>query len=269
MTTMAIKSPAALFATVVARIPTKEFSIKVSLIALALSLTSAPALAELAAATDTDLTARFASLALSDTDTLDANGALTVNFVASQVYANVRIVQKAGKTFHSIRIKERLCPDPIPVGLKCAVIGNVYYVSDSEYTAKQLYATGVVTGILAVPFKYHFRDHATTAGSTLGGYIGLSKTYPSAGQFSLILGGGLALVPITAATTNSTSTSTTTNSSGTLTGISIATGIIGKVGSTNTQFGVLFGYDFVDKNANYKYDGKPWLSFTVGYSFSN
>lgn len=246
----------------------KASATKLSLIALALSLTSALALAQSQSAqsatpTDTDISATFSSLVMGDA--VDNNGTpINKTFVAVDIKAKVRALQKGDTVYHSILIKERRCPVTIPSGSQCAQIDTVYYVSDSDYASKKDWALGLATGILAVPFKYHRSDHATTGGTTIGGYIGISKTWSSVGQLSLILGGGLALVPSTPATT-----STTTTSSSTLTGISIATGVIGKVGSTNTQFGVLLGYDSVDKNANYKYDGRPWLSFTVGYSFSN
>lgn len=61
----------------------------------------------------------------------------------------------------------------------------------------------------------------------------------------------------------------TTTSDSTLNGVSIATGFIGRIGQTNAQFGILIGADMINKNHNYKYDGKPWLSFSFAYAFSN
>lgn len=208
----------------------------------------------------TTITARFSSLFMGNT--IAADGTMTAGFYAEQIHAYIATTTVNGKVFKRVRIISRSCPNPMPDKLLCADAGGVYYASDSEYQSKQLSGFGIATGILAVPFKYHLKDHATTSGSTLGGYIGLSNLMPSVGQFSIIAGGGLALVP-------ATSDSSTTSQGNTLTGITIAVGVIGKVGTTNTQFGVLLGYDMVDKAANYKYDAKPWLSFTVGYAFSN
>jgi hypothetical protein len=93
----------------------------------------------------------------------------------------------------------------------------------------------------------------------VGGYLGITQDVGFT-QISEILGGGLALVSTTAATSNfsntasgsSSSTTTTSSTTSTLTGVTIATGLLGKVGNTNTQLGLLLGMDFVEKSANYK-----------------
>jgi len=35
-----------------------------------------------------------------------------------------------------------------------------------------------------------------------------------------------------------------------------------------TQYGILIGWDWVGAKANYAYEGKPWISFEIGYNFA-
>lgn len=119
-----------------------------------------------------------------------------------------------------------------------------------------------VTGVLAVPFKWHIADKSSTMGSTVGGYLGYqTKTYRDL-TVTPIIGGGLALIDVgTAGGQNSIIG----------TGISVATGLIGRVGSTGTtgvQLGLIVGVDWLGRSAGYRYEGKPWLAFECGYNFS-
>lgn len=167
-------------------------------------------------------------------------------------------------------------------GEKCVVAGSNYYLTSSKLDGIGVHKVGarLVTGVLAVPFKYHFTDHATTAGATLGGYVGVEGFTGNLGSLAWIVGGGLALVPTVTTTTNfapsagnsssaGTTTTTTSTSDSTLHGVSIATGPIGRIGKSKAQFGVLLGWDFVNKSEHYKYDSKPWLSFSFSYAFTN
>lgn len=200
---------------------------------------------------------------------------------ASPGYAGVNvsadILDDSSDTVAHILVKKVNCPaDFLRDNEQCVKADVDYYlpaasVSKGARTINQ----GLVTGFLAVPFKYHFSDHAVTSGTTLGAYIGYEKGWDWAGSLALVLGGGLALIPTSTATTNftpgssqSASTTTTTTADSTLTGMSFATGFIGRIGDSNAQFGVLVGTDLTNKSHNYKYNGKPWLSFSFGYSFS-
>jgi hypothetical protein len=219
--------------------------------------------------------AAFAALSLNTKSDLSGT-AIAVRKVRAWVSV---INPAAAPPIHRIILQSWICVDAVQANCPTKDDPAIYYVSDADYNAGYSASVGVSYGILAVPFKYHFSDHALTAGSSLGGYIGLTQ---DAGftQISEILGGGLALVSATAATSNfagGTSGGSSTTSAGatassttsTLTGVSIATGLLGKVGSTNTQFGLLLGMDFVDKSANYKYNSKLWLSFSIGYNFGS
>lgn len=117
-----------------------------------------------------------------------------------------------------------------------------------------------VTGVLSVPYKWHLSDKSVTVGSTIGGYLGYrAKTWRNL-SVTPIIGGGLAMVSGDLPGLPGTSTST---------GISLASGLIGTVGtgSTGVQWGVLVGVDWLGHSANYRYEGKPWLAFEVGYNF--
>lgn len=119
-----------------------------------------------------------------------------------------------------------------------------------------------VTGVLAVPFKWHLSDKSVTLGSTIGGYLGYqTKTWHDL-TLTPIIGGGLALVDQNAPGSQGTPLST---------GVTVAFGLIGRVGNAGTQgvqIGIIFGRDWLGHSSNYKYEGKPWLAFEVGYNFS-
>jgi hypothetical protein len=150
--------------------------------------------------------------------------------------------------------------------------GGIYTVAASELTNTKIQSQGLVTGFLAVPYKFHVNDHASTVGTTIGGYVGYS--FAQFGRFSVtpVLGGGVALISTQAAQATSSGTTPASTSSSTSSqtnaGFSLAGGFIGTIGSSNTQIGIVFGSDWLGHKANYPYEGKGWLAFEVGYNFS-
>jgi hypothetical protein len=150
-----------------------------------------------------------------------------------------------------------------------------YTIAKSKVLNASATIQGFVSGVLAVPFKFHLSDHSTTAGSTIGGYVGYRTSVANAFTVTPVIAGGLALISTSAAqvTTSTTSTTTTPTSTGAQTsaGFSVATGFIGSVtsaASKGAQFGVLVGLDWLGKKSNYAYDGKPWIAFEIGYNFA-
>ena len=132
---------------------------------------------------------------------------------------------------------------------------------------------GFVSGVLAVPFKYHVSDRALTAGSTVGGYVGYRTSVANQFAITPVLAGGLALISTVPAQVASSSQAPATQSSATQTsaGVSVATGFIGSVTSSSSkgaQYGILVGVDWLGKNAKYAYEGKPWVAFEIGYNFA-
>jgi len=168
---------------------------------------------------------------------------------------------------------------PYPTGCSAYIVQASSYTIDKATLQNERFTTqALVTGILAVPFKFHFSDHSTTAGSTLGAYVGYQTTFLNMFTITPILAGGLALISTapaqaTTMTASGTTSPSTNSSSQTATGFSVATGLIGSVlsgsnSSSGAQIGLLIGCDWLAKSSNYAYNGKPWIAFEVGYKFT-
>ena len=147
---------------------------------------------------------------------------------------------------------------------------GLYYMSSEVWNVYKN-TLGVTTGALFIPFKYHFSDHAVTPGGSLGVYAGVKWGNKNNGDIATVVAAGLSAVQQGQATANFSATTANgvSNAGDTLYGATFAVGLIGRVGSSGPQFGILGGKDFIDKSKNYKYDGKWWLSVSIGYAFSN
>jgi hypothetical protein len=76
----------------------------------------------------------------------------------------------------------------------------------------------------------------------------------------------------TGAGATTTSTATTPSTNGTTVGYSLAGGFVFNLKDDSSfHIGALMGWDYVDAGnaAKFKYQGKPWYSVSVGYSFKN
>jgi hypothetical protein len=157
--------------------------------------------------------------------------------------------------------------------------GYLYQVYSDNLASVRYTTQTIVTGILAVPFKFHLGDHSTTVGETLGAYIGYQTTFQNLFTVTPVFSAGLAFVSTapaqaSTATTSGTSPSTPatqTTATQTSTGFSAAFGFIGSAtnkGTTGVQYGLIFGVDWLGKSAKYQYEGKPWLALEVGYNFA-
>jgi hypothetical protein len=117
-----------------------------------------------------------------------------------------------------------------------------------------------VTGVLSVPYKWHLSDKSLTQGSTIGGYLGYqTKTFQNL-TVTPILGGGLAMVSQAQPGGSGAALST---------GVSLASGLIGTVGSgsTGVQLGLVLGIDWLGNGSHYRYSGRPWLAFEIGWNW--
>jgi hypothetical protein len=149
-----------------------------------------------------------------------------------------------------------------------------YSIAKSALQYSRVSTQGYVVGVLAIPYKWHLSDHASTAGTSLGGYVGDKFVYGPT-TVTLIAGGGLALVSTASAQISALSGTTTgtvpatsaTSASQTSVGFTLASGFVGTVGNTNSQVGLVVGIDWLGKQAHYQYEGKPWIAFEVGYNF--
>ena len=140
-------------------------------------------------------------------------------------------------------------------GHRVVAVDHLYSIQDKELVGGKFTSKAIVTGILAVPFKWHLSDKSLTFGSTVGGYIGYQTSFANVFTITPIIGGGLALIN----TTPVGSTVSSTNG-----GFSLATGLIGT--SNSLQYGIVVGVDWLGSRASYTYEGKPWLALEVGFA---
>lgn len=237
-------------------------SLLIALLPLSITVDASGANAAVENSGVTQVVAHFAALSLYPHENLTGTAVAVRNITA---WVTRLAVNVDGKPVHRIRLIQWQCVDPARANCPPNPPPD-YYVGDDDYTAGYASSVGVSYGVLAVPFKYHFSDHSLTAGSTLGGYIGITEDVGFE-QLSEVIGGGLALID-TASPNAAAGAAEATGSTSTLTGVSVAGGLLGKIGSSNTQFGLLFGIDEVSRAANYRYSGKLWMSFSFGYDFS-
>ncbi len=114
-------------------------------------------------------------------------------------------------------------------------------------------------GTLVVPFKFRTTDHSITGDATIGAYLG--RTWYLAGAtFTPILSAGISQIAVSNPQDN-TKTDTRT-------GFTVAPGLIWTI-KENFQIGALVGWDYIGSNGEqpWKYNGKTWLSFAIGYQF--
>lgn len=124
-------------------------------------------------------------------------------------------------------------------------------------------------GILTVPFKLRPKIDSTsmniTTDITLGPYFGITKRLSSSKRFYLTVPAtlGLSFINID---NNNTSNVTFDENIGIVPGITWSTGLIFQLEDFN--IGVVLGQDFASGiGENWKYNGKLWYSFAIGYNF--
>ena len=110
---------------------------------------------------------------------------------------------------------------------------------------------GFTAGVLTIPFKFHLSDHSISGGSTLGGYMGWKTTWM-----------GLTVIPIVSAGLAFSDAKYGQ-------GLTVATGLIGSVGASNMNWGLILGMDWYANDTHYPYEGKPWLAVEIGYNFGS
>jgi hypothetical protein len=145
-----------------------------------------------------------------------------------------------------------------------------YKIASTELAKHDYMRRGLSYGTLVVPFKFQLHDHSLQQGVTLGGYLGFQTPFP-AGRWDhpynftwtplLFAGGSWA----SAAQTQPNGSATNSNQLG----ISYGAGTFFTI-NNSYQLGVILGWDRLGSNASpaYKYEGKPWLSFAIGWNFA-
>jgi hypothetical protein len=126
---------------------------------------------------------------------------------------------------------------------------------------------GLTYGVLTVPFKYHVTGaKAFTGSASVGPYAGYRTDNEGLGyglSFIGFLGASNIAVP---QNSNGSGSTASTNSTQNLFGVSYGLGVVATL-KTNFQLGLVVGADRVNANANYEYNGKPWVAAELGYAF--
>jgi hypothetical protein len=144
--------------------------------------------------------------------------------------------------------------------------GCPYEISGNDLKSAAARTQGWQFGVLVAPYKFHLVDHSTSASASIGGYLGYNYGNPA---FSLtpVASAGIGAVPVPASTTPSSPA--VAGASTTHTSLTLASGLIfGLKKSGSFQVGLLAGVDWAGAGAHYKYEGKPWLSFSFGTSLT-
>ncbi len=144
-------------------------------------------------------------------------------------------------------------------------VPNVEHVLENDFKKAYLYSRFSI-GALAVPFKYRFDYSSRNAQIAGEASLGLSVSfdlYRDSGfeeRFSLIFSAGLTTINPNSAFDDSIIEKTKN-----IPGFTFCGGLVGRI--KNTELGILYGYDFADKD--WVFDRKPWVSLAVGFSFYN
>ncbi len=164
----------------------------------------------------------------------------------------------ASNACNTLPISASTASKPVPMPITEA---TEFFISQTDLDNAAL-RTGWDFGTLAVPFKIQLsKSHAFTGSGTVGGYLGYRMPFGDmALKLTPVIFGGASNIS-TSATTGGTTTSQT------VAGLSYGFGIIGKI-KDSFQIGLVVGADHVDSAQPYKYNDKPWISFGLGYSFS-
>ncbi len=137
---------------------------------------------------------------------------------------------------------------------------SAYQLALTDLKRSGLARTGVTYGALVVPFKYHTSgDREYTGSASVGGYAGY--------RFETLRNLGFTATPIGfMGAANISLPSGSGNGTDNVMGFSYGVGLVATF-KGSFQTGVVVGWDRVGNNANYKYNGKPWVALEIGYAF--
>lgn len=191
-----------------------------------------------------------------------ADSVLTLN---SDAYTDANSVRKVNVSFRGCRLfasDAGMCIEPDNDCNERVVAGNQYSIPWEKLEKTAIATTGFDYGTLLIPFKYQLHDHSITGNATIGQYIG----YKFAGNgvsIMPVISAGLGAVTIS----NVDSQQTTTTRS--VPSLSISYGIIFNIAKNGLfQAGILTGKDWTGKNNQYAYEGRQWISFSIGTNWT-
>ncbi|MGA2782616.1 MAG: hypothetical protein ABSF13_11975 [Smithella sp.] len=147
---------------------------------------------------------------------------------------------------------------------KTIVPDNVVGTIDSATMKKNHSRFGLTYGTLVVPFKYHLYGSKEFNGdSTVGPYLGYRFDKNTWWGIDLKLVGfaGASAIKVNQTVNGNATTQT-------LAGFSYGGGLISEI-KHEFQMGLIFGWDQVSDSAKYEDNGKLWVAFGLGYSFSS
>ncbi|MCS0581003.1 hypothetical protein NX784_05325 [Massilia pinisoli] len=149
------------------------------------------------------------------------------------------------------------------VGSNLIQVGDVVVFAAADLKMIPPDRFGLTYGTLLVPYKYHFSGSDFGSGASVGGYLGYrwdrSGVLGIALQPVLFL--GAAIIPVSQVSNGQVKTEN-------MGGISYGLGLLGTV-KDSFHLGIVIGADRVNKSADYRYNGKPWLAISLGFEFSN
>lgn len=217
-----------------------------------------------------------------DSETLDiCIPALTYVSTDSSTFSSVSIASgnasdnespAATTQYLEVELRDKdFAPPSVPAKTACSVaakqnpairypnFGEPLYVETGDL-GKLHRRQGWDYGGLAVPFKVQLTGkHALTSSASLGLYAGYRFDF-GAFEAKPILFAGASYVP-----TSDSSGGTTTSQ--TVAGFGYGVGVLFNI-KNGLQAGIIVGFDHVDSAQPYAYNDKPWLSFQIGYSFT-
>lgn len=193
-----------------------------------------------------------------------AGSVLTVD---SDVFPGADSIRKVRVSFRGCRLASALvgsCQEPaINCGSNRVVEGNEYEISVEKVEKAATDTVGFDYGTLVVPFKYQLHDNTITGNSSVVQYLGYKFTST-----------GLSIMPVVSAGLGVVSISQKDSQQNVKTSsapsFSVAYGLIVNILKNGLfQAGIMSGWDWAGKGSQYKYEGKPWISISLGTNWTN
>ncbi len=169
-----------------------------------------------------------------------------------------------GQNFIVIETKVDYSQSGCPADTKLFKNSDFVWVSTEDIKEYAPNRYGLTYGALVVPFKKQLSGNKdfTSNSASVGPYIGYRWSKGTLGVALELVGyAGLTSISVPQNVNGQ-------NTSQSLSAISYGVGLIGII-KQNFQVGVVIGADHTNANSGYQYNGKPWLSFSLGYNFSN
>lgn len=116
-------------------------------------------------------------------------------------------------------------------------------------------------GVLTVPFKFRFKPNVITPSASIGPYAGM-RFYLNH-NWSLSTIGSAALAGISLNDVNADDVEN-------VMGLTLSMGPVLSYKNGQVQLGLILGTDIIggNKGEDWIYEGKPWLAFSTGFSFT-